>query len=83
ADQIDKLNGYKVNRDRPFFNEFVVKCPISVAKINQALIERGIIGGYDLEKEYPQLKDHALFCVTEMNSKDEIDTLVKILGEVK
>ncbi len=83
ADQIDKINGYKVNRDRPFFNEFVVKCPVSVEKINQALIEQGIIGGYSLEKEYPQLKDHALFCVTEMNSKAEMDALVKILGEVK
>jgi len=83
ADQLDKLNGYKVNRDRPFFNEFVVKCPVSVEKINQTLIEHGIIGGYELEKEYPQLKDHALFCVTEMNSKAEIDELVRILGEVK
>lgn len=83
ADQLDKLNGFKVNRDRPFFNEFVVKCPVSVAKMNQTLIEHGIIGGYELEKEYPQLKDHALFCVTEMNSKAEIDELVRILGEVK
>jgi len=83
ADQLDKLNGYKVNRDRPFFNEFVVKCPVSVAKINQILIEHGIIGGYELEKDYPQLKDHALFCVTEMNSKAEIDELVRVLGEVK
>ncbi|MCU0480309.1 MAG: aminomethyl-transferring glycine dehydrogenase subunit GcvPA [Anaerolineae bacterium] len=83
ADQLDKLTGFKVNRDRPFFNEFVVKCPVSVATINQTLIEHGIIGGYDLEKEYPQLKDHALFCVTEMNSKAEIDELVRVLGEVK
>lgn len=83
ADQLDKVEGFKVNRDRPFFNEFVVKCPVSVAKINQTLIEHGIIGGYDLEKDYPQLKDHALFCVTEMNSKTEIDELVRVLGEVK
>lgn len=83
ADQLDKLEGFKVNRDRPFFNEFVVKCSVSVAKINQTLIEHGIIGGYDLEKDYPQLKDHALFCVTEMNSKTEIDELVRVLGEVK
>ena len=83
ADQIDKIAGYKVNRDRPFFNEFVVKCPTSVHNINQALIEQGIIGGYDLEKDYPTLKDHMLLCVTEMNSKEEMDALVQVLAEVK
>ena len=33
---------------KPFFHEFVVKCPRPVAEINDKLIEKGIIGGYDL-----------------------------------
>ena len=46
------------------------------------LIEKGIIGGYDLGNDYSHLKDHMLVCVTETNSKDEIDALVEGLKEV-
>lgn len=82
AAQIDKLPGYKVLRDKPFFNEFVVKCLRPVAKINEALLDEGIIGGYDLGQDYPHLKDHMLIAVTEMNTREEIDALVASLGEV-
>ncbi|MDQ7026492.1 MAG: aminomethyl-transferring glycine dehydrogenase subunit GcvPA [Anaerolineae bacterium] len=83
ADQIDKLQGYKVLRDKAFFNEFVVKSLTPVSDINAALIENGIIGGYDLGPDYPTMTDHMLLCVTEMNSKDEIDALVEILGGIE
>jgi glycine dehydrogenase subunit 1 len=83
ADQIGQISGYTVNRDRPFFNEFMVHCPRPVDEVNAALIEQGIIGGYDLGQDYDHLKDHMLLCVTEMNSKDEIDALVNTLQEVR
>ena len=83
ADQIDKLDGYTVNRDKPFFNEFVVKCAKPVDETNAHLLAAGIIGGVDLGKDYPHLKGHMLVCVTEMNTKEEIDMLVDVLREVK
>ncbi len=83
ADQIDALSGFSVVHDLPFFNEFIVKLPVSVEAINEKLIEAGIIGGYDLGQDYAHLKDHMLLCVTEMNSKAEIDALVNVLREVK
>lgn len=83
ANQIDKLDGFEVNRDRPFFHEFAVKCPVSVQTLNDALIQEGIIGGVDLGKDYAHLKDYMLLCVTEMNTKDEIDALVNVMGSVK
>jgi glycine dehydrogenase subunit 1 len=82
AKQIDALPGFQVDTSKPFFHEFVVKCPRPVRDINDALIEKGIIGGYDLGADYPHLKDHMLLCVTEMNNKDEIDALVEGLKEV-
>jgi glycine dehydrogenase subunit 1 len=82
AKQISKVKGYKALTTKPFFNEFVVKCPKSVAEINAALIERGIIGGYDLGGDYPRLKDHMLVAVTEMNSKIEIDAFVDALKDI-
>jgi glycine dehydrogenase subunit 1 len=82
AKRINALDGYSVDMSKPFFNEFVVKCPKSVKTINDGLIAEGIVGGYDLGADYPHLKDHALFCVTEMNSKDEIDVLVSVLEKL-
>jgi glycine dehydrogenase subunit 1 len=83
ADQIYLLRGFSVDRSKPFFNEFVVRCPRPVAEINALLLERGIIGGYDLGKDYPHLNNHMLLCVTEMNTRYEIDALVECLRDVK
>jgi glycine dehydrogenase subunit 1 len=82
AQQIDTLSGFSVDRARPFFNEFMVRCPRPVSEINAALLEKGIVGGYDLGQDYPHLKDTMLICVTEMNSKREIDALVEELGKL-
>jgi len=79
AAQIGKLNGFSIVNQKPFFHEFMVKCPRPVAEINAALIDEGIVGGYDLGQDYPHLKDHMLLAVTETNSKAEIDALVSIL----
>ena len=66
----------------PFFNEFVIKLPKSVSEVNDYLLEKGIIGGYDLQTVYPELKNHMLVAVTEVRTKEEIDTFVKELGVV-
>lgn len=81
--RIGEIDGFSVTDDGPFFKEFVLRCPCSVQEINGYLIEDwGIIGGYDLGRDYAHLKDHMLLCVTEMNTREEIDTLVEALGEV-
>jgi glycine dehydrogenase subunit 1 len=46
------------------------------------LDEYGIVGGYDLGKDYPALTDHMLLCVTEMNSRADIQDLVEALEEI-
>lgn len=82
ADQINQLEGYSVDFSKPFFNEFVVHCPQPVKAINAALYEEGIIGGYDLSADYAHLQNAMLLCVTEMNTKAEIDALVQTLQKV-
>lgn len=67
------------------FKEFVVdfnKLNLSVKEINQRLLEKGIIGGKDLSDEFPDLGQSALFCVTEIHLKDDIDRLVTSLKEI-
>jgi glycine dehydrogenase subunit 1 len=83
AAEIARLPGFSVDNSRPFFKEFVVRCPRPVAEINDFLFdEADIVGGYDLGQDYPHLADHMLLCVTEMNSRDDIDELVEVLGEL-
>ncbi len=81
AQQIDRLPGYRVVNDQ-FFNEFVVECPKPVSTINEALRRDKILGGFDLSKDYPHLKNAMLIAVTEMNTREQIDALVRGLNEV-
>jgi glycine dehydrogenase subunit 1 len=84
AEQINQLDGYIVDTSKPFFKEFVVTCPKPVSVVNDILLEHwGIIGGYDLSKDYDDRPSQMLLAVTEMNTKDEIDTLVEALDEAR
>lgn len=82
AQKIVALEGFSLWSNDPFFNEFVVESPLPPAKLNEMLLEYGIIGGYDLGQDYPSLQNHIMIAVTEMNSKEEIDYLVSTLAEV-
>jgi glycine dehydrogenase subunit 1 len=73
------LPGFEMVEDKPFFNEFTVKCPDEPAKINHFLYEKGMIGGFDTGKWRGDWKNQMTFCATEMNSKKEIDNLVGLL----
>ena len=68
-----------------FFKEFVVDfngTGKTVADINKALLEKGIFGGKDLSAEFANLGQSALYCVTEIHTKEDIDTLAAALKEV-
>jgi len=82
AEQLSKLPGMGLCFSEPYFHEFALCIGQPVDEVNAHLLEHGIIGGYDLGKDYPALKDHMLIAVTEMNSKAEIDALVDVLAEV-
>lgn len=77
-----KEAGFEVIYEGHSFNEFVVKLNKPVKEINQALLQKGIIGGYDLGRDYPELANHMLVAVTEQRTQDEIDTLVKEVGDL-
>jgi glycine dehydrogenase subunit 1 len=82
AQQLSQLDGMGLCFTEPFFHEFALCVNRPVAEVNEHLLEHGIIGGYDLGQDYPALKDHMLVAVTEMNSKEDIDTFVEVLSEV-
>jgi glycine dehydrogenase subunit 1 len=82
ASEINQLENYDVISRGLFFNEFVVQCPKPVAEINEILLEKGILGGYNLEKDYPSAKNQMLVCVTELNDRTQIDRLITALSEI-
>ncbi|MFA5180789.1 MAG: aminomethyl-transferring glycine dehydrogenase subunit GcvPA [Syntrophales bacterium] len=73
------LPGFSSAFSGPFYNEFAVRCP-NPAAINQKLKEAGIIGGYELSRDYPGFEDCLLLCATEMLSKGDIDKVAAIIG---
>lgn len=69
----------------PFFKEFVVNFSDTgktVEEINQRLLEKKIFGGKDLSVEFPELGKSALFCVTEVHTKNDIDRLTSALKDI-
>ncbi len=81
--QITALPGFEPVFKAPFYDEFVIKSPVSTQKLQQHFAQADIIGGYDLSLDYPEMENCLLFCVTETRSKEEIDHLVAVLKEVQ
>ena len=79
ASCIAKLPGYSLPLEGTFFQEFVVKCPAPPVDINRGLLERNILGGLDVSGTIP---NGMLLCVTEMNSRADIDALLAGLAEL-
>jgi glycine dehydrogenase subunit 1 len=67
------------------FKEFTVnfdEAGLSVNEVHKKLLQHKIHGGKDISKEFPELGQTALYCVTEIHSKDEIKRLAEVLAEI-
>jgi glycine dehydrogenase subunit 1 len=64
----------------PFFNEFVLRSA-DVERLFAQCAAKKIVPGISLQKDYPELRDCFLVCVTEMNEREEIERLVDTLAE--
>jgi glycine dehydrogenase subunit 1 len=71
-----------------YFNEFTITLNAEhkaskgkdTGVMLDALLKEKIIGGLALKRFYPALDRHILICVTELNTKAEMDRLVEILA---
>jgi glycine dehydrogenase subunit 1 len=84
--QLDAISGVKTPVfQSPHFKEFMVNFDDtgkSVDEINKTLLGEGIFGGLDLSARFPELGQSAMYCVTEVHTQADIDTLAKALQEV-
>lgn len=83
AKQLAAVEGFELPFTAPFFNEFVVKlgADTDVADLNRKLLQHGFIGGYDLGRDYPELKGHMLVAVTEQRTREDIEAFASTLKE--
>lgn len=81
AKEAFKKKGFELPLDGYHFNEFVIKLKKPVYEVNESLLEKGIIGGYDLSRSYSELENHMLIAVTELRTKEEIDQFITELGD--
>lgn len=83
---LSEIRGVKGSRFHNVgFKEFVVDFNATgktVKEINEKLLEKGIFGGKDLSKEFPELGESALYCVTEVHLQEDVDALVCALKEI-
>jgi glycine dehydrogenase subunit 1 len=56
-----------------------MRCPDSRA-VNDKLRKEGIVGGYDVSLDYPELENALLFCATEMLAKEDMDEVANIVA---
>ncbi len=85
--QLAQIKGVKAPLfNAPHFKEFTVnfdKTGRTVRGLHRALLKQhGIHGGKDLSKEFRELGQTALYCVTEVHSKQDIDGLAHALRRV-
>jgi len=81
AAEIARLPGFQVLTPEPFFHEFVVRGPRPPDAMNRRLLAADILGGLPLGRFFPALADCTLYCCTEMNTRAEIDELIRVLSE--
>jgi glycine dehydrogenase subunit 1 len=80
---LTRLPGVEPVFSGPFFHEFALRLPLSVCDLNDALLAESIVGPYDLGRDDPALAQCGLFCVTEMNTREEIDRLSAALEAIQ
>ena len=79
-EKIAQLDGFSIAFPGESFNEFVVTCTEPVAALKKRLEQQGVLAGISLGRDYSDLEEGLLICVTEQNSKKQIDRLVNALA---
>jgi glycine dehydrogenase subunit 1 len=79
---VTALDGYALRFPAHAFNEFALRVPGRASETLAALRERGIIGGLDLGRFYPELADCILMTATELTTHAQIDRLAAALAEI-
>ena len=85
AKRFSQIKNVEIKFNSPFFKEFVInfdKTGKKADEILNALVKKNIFLGINISKQFPELNESILCCVTELRTKEEIDTTAKIIEEL-
>lgn len=82
AGQLESLEGVQRVFSGPFFHESVLRLDCAVGPVLESLARRGILGGYDLSRDYPELGNALLVCATETRTASDIESYFQALSDV-
>ena len=83
ARRITEIEGFSLPFSAARFNEFVVRMPVNAEELLRRLAaERNITGGLALSRYFADRPNDILVCVTEINSRSDIDALVAGLASL-
>jgi glycine dehydrogenase subunit 1 len=66
----------------PRFHEFVLQTEEAPAQWSQRLLDAEIVGGIELSRWYPELRNCTLWCATEIITREQIDAAAKALAAI-
>jgi glycine dehydrogenase subunit 1 len=69
---LTRIKGVKLAFSGPRFHEAVLQLDRKPSEVLEALAQRGIVGGYDLSRQYPELGNALLVCATETRTDEDI-----------
>ncbi len=70
--QLKKITGVEPVFNSPYFHEAVLKLARPAAEVLDELTQHGILGGYDLSNDYPELGNAIVVCTTETKTEADI-----------
>jgi len=82
VDRLTAIEGVEPLFDGPFFHEAALRLPKPATEVTPALTERGILGGFELGREYAGLENGLLVCATETKSEADLDAYAEALAAV-
>lgn len=82
ASSIQEMDGWEVLTPAPYFNEFVVRCPMPASEVITRLLQENILAGVDMSRFLPEHTAKLLVCATEMNTRSEMDLYLKALNSI-
>ena len=81
ASAVTNVNGIRLKRAAPFFNEFVADVGRPASEVLASLQQRNILGGLDLGRFYPELRSCILMTATELTTTGDVNALARALEE--
>ena len=82
VEKLSAIDGVNAHFTGVGFHEAVIKLDTNVADVLKALMNKKILGGFDLSSDYPELGNAMLVCATEMRTEEDINAYVSALSEI-